>query len=105
MPLAEHCCEELQREGPAIASSSDPHRGLQDDAPRSVHCLASTNTKTPFNANVDWGDSPVRSDTLSLNSSEKYRWFNNDDLESCTHNGDDEGNSEDEGSVTNCTYF
>ena len=61
-------------------------------------------TKTPFSANVDWGDSPVRSDTLSLNSSEKYRWFNNDDLESCTDNGDDEGNGEDEGCAISDPY-
>ena len=46
----------------------------------------------------------MRSDTLSLNSSKQHCWFNNDDLESCTHNGDDEGNSEDEGSVTNDPY-
>ena len=58
---------------------------------------------------VDWGGSSVEStkgaDTLSVDSSERHNWFNNDDLSSCTHKGDDEGNSEDEGSVTNCTYF
>ena len=73
-------------------------------------------TETAFSANVDWGgsregdnsvgsdkESPKGTDTLSVNSSERYNWFNNDDLSSCTHNN--ESDDEDGDSDINVTYF
>ena len=72
-------------------------------------------TYIPFGLDVDWGGSSVEStkgansvglpnaDTLSVDSSERYNWFDNDGLSSCTHNT--EGNDEDGDSDINVTYF
>ena len=50
----------------------------------SEYASSSPTTKEPFGASVDWGGSFACSDTLSVNSSEAYRWFDNEGLESCT---------------------
>ena len=103
--------DELQKKNDVIAFYAVGHPGTPGEEFQTCRSHASSSSQRapevgsayespspaaqePFGASVDWGGSSARADTLSVNSSEKYRWFNNDDLESC----------DDEVSVTNDPY-